>query len=350
MKTPSTLRPFRPGIILVLLHGHPGSGIPTTAVEFQTREAAIADSACQVLNEIMAVPARGIPRSLLADAQGIAIVPDLLKGGFVVGVRHGRGVIVVRDDNGKWRSPTFIKITGGSVGWQVGVQATDLVLVFKTKTSVESLMKGKFTIGGGVAAAAGPVGRQAEAGTDVRLKAEIFSYSRSRGLFAGLALDGSVIQVDTRSNAAYYGFPATGQPQTLPPSALRLLTEITKYTSVDGDRINVTALPVSYDAGDVQIVRRELADSSRQLSVFLDEGWRKHLALPAEVYGTDRLPPVDQLSRSLSKFDQVATDPQYQVLAKKPEFQQTHTLLKKLCTLQTPPSPLSLPPPPPDRN
>jgi hypothetical protein len=119
---------------------------------------------------------------------------------------------------------------------------------------------------------------------------------------------------------------------------------------VDGDRINVTALPVSYDAGDVQIVRRELADSSRQLSVFLDEGWRKHLALPAEVYGTDRLPPVDQLSRSLSKFDQVATDPQYQVLAKKPEFQQTHTLLKKLCTLQTPPSPLTLPPPPPDRN
>ena len=163
------------------------------AAEFQSREVVIVGSACQVLHEIMAIPARGIPMSLLADAQGIAIVPNLLKGGFVVGVRHGRGVIVVRDDNGQWRPPTFITITGGSVGWQIGVQATDLVLVFKTKTGVESLMRGKFTIGGGVAAAAGPVGRQAEAGTDARLRAEIFSYSRSRGLFAGVALDGSVI-------------------------------------------------------------------------------------------------------------------------------------------------------------
>ncbi|MHB8971569.1 MAG: lipid-binding SYLF domain-containing protein [Pirellulaceae bacterium] len=338
------------GLSLCCVTAIEAQGFQLPAVEVQSREAGIVESASQVLNEIMAVPNQGIPRSLLADAQGIAIVPDLLKGGFIVGVRHGRGVIVVRDDNGTWKSPTFIKITGGSLGWQVGVQATDLVLVFKTKTSVESLMKCKLTIGGGVAAAAGPVGRQAEVGTDVRLKAEIFSYSRSRGLFAGLALDGSVIQVDTRSNAAYYGFPATGQPQNLPPSALRLLAEVTKYTSAEGGEINVTALPVSYAAGDVQTVRRELADSSRQLSVFLDEGWRKHLALPAEVFGTDRLPPVDQLSRSLSKFDQVATDPQYQVLAKKPEFQQTRALLKKLCALQTPSSPLSLPPPPPDRN
>jgi hypothetical protein len=131
---------------------------------------------------------------------------------------------------------------------------------------------------------------------------------------------------------------------------VKLLKEITKYTSAEGEATSVAESPGSNGVGDVQTVQRELADSSRQLSVFLDEGWRKHLALPAEVYGTDRLPPVDQLSRSLNKFDRVAKDPQYQVLAQKPEFQQTHTLLKTLYTLQTPSSPLSLPPPPPDRN
>ena len=328
-------------------------GFQPQVVGAQSREAGIVESACQVFNEVMADPTKGIPKTLLADAQGIAIMPGLLKGGFVVGIRHGRGVIVVRDDSGRWRPPTFITISGGSFGWQAGVQAADIVLVFKTKTSVENLMRGKLTIGGGVAAAAGPVGRQAEAATDARLKAEIFSYSRSRGLFVGLALDGSVIKVDTQSNAAYYGVAAAGQvgpPQSVPPSAVRLLKEITKYTSAEGEGTSVSELPGSNGAADVQTVRRELADSSRQLSVLLDEGWRKHLALPAEVYGTDRLPPVEQLSRSLSKFDQVATDPQYQVLAKKPEFQQTHALLKKLRTLQTPSSPLSLPPPPPDRN
>ena len=298
----------------------------------------------------MAVPAKSIPMSLLADAQGIAIVPGLLKGGFVVGVRHGRGVIVVRDDHGGWRPPTFITITGGSLGWQAGVQAADLVLVFKTKTSVESLMRGKFTIGGGVAAAAGPVGRQAEAGTDARLKAEIFSYSRSRGLFAGLALDGSAIQVDTRSNAAYYGVAAAGPSQTLPPSAVKLLEEIAKYTSAEGDRASVAALPANNGGADVQTVQRELADSSRRLSAILDENWRKYLALPAEVYGTDHLPSVDLLRQSLNRFDRVATDPPFQVLAQRPEFQQTHTLLRKFYAQQAPSSPLKLPPPPPDHN
>ena len=141
------------------------------------------------------------------------------------------GVVVLRDENGGWRPPIFITITGGSFGWQIGVQATDIVLVFKTKTSVEHLIRGTFTIGGDVAVAAGPVGRQAEAATDARLKAEIFSYSRSRGLFAGLALDGSVIQVDTQANVVYYRSASTGQagqPQTLPPSAARLLGEIGK--------------------------------------------------------------------------------------------------------------------------
>jgi SH3 domain-containing YSC84-like protein 1 len=296
----------------------------------------------------MVIPARGIPRSLLADAQGIAVVPDLLKGGFVVGVRRGRGVIVVRDENGRWKPPTFVTVTGGSVGWQVGVQATDLVLVFKTKTSVESLMRGKFTIGGSMAAAAGPVGRQAEAATDAQLKAEVYSYARSRGLFAGLALDGSVIQVDTRANAAYYGIAAAGQAQTLPPSALRLLATTAKYSSVEDGGTGLAALPASSGAASVPAVQRELADSSRRLTAILDAEWKKYLALPAEVYTADRRPTADALQQSLSKFDRVATSPQYQALAQRPEFQEAHTLLKKLCAPQTPVSPLALPPPPSD--
>ncbi|MHB8864951.1 MAG: lipid-binding SYLF domain-containing protein [Pirellulaceae bacterium] len=322
-------------------------GFQAEAMEVPSREGEIVESACQVLHEIMAVRAQSIPRTLLADAQGIAIVPGLLKGGFVVGVRHGRGVIVMRDDNGRWKPPTFITITGGSLGWQIGVQAADLVLVFKTKTSVESLIRGKFTIGGGVAAAAGPVGRQAEAGTDARLRAEIFSYSRSRGLFAGLALDGSVIQVDGQSNAVYYGFVPVGQPQTLPSSAVRLLNAITMYTSLDADRTNLTIMPVSNDVGDVPSLQRELADSSRWLAAILDESWRQYLALPAEVYRTDHLPPADALRQSLGRFDRVAANPQYQLLTQKPEFQRTHALLKKLSTNRAPVSLLMLPPPPP---
>jgi SH3 domain-containing YSC84-like protein 1 len=351
MRTPSHFATmFVLGFSWCCLTAASAQGLQLQTAEFQTREAAIVDSACQVLNEIMAIPARGIPISLLADAQGIVIVPDLLKGGFVVGVRHGRGVIVVRDDSGKWRPPTFITITGGSVGWQVGVQAADLVLVFKTKTSVESLMRGKFTIGGNLAAAAGPVGRQAEAGTDARLKAEIFSYSRSRGLFAGVALDGSVIQVDTRSNTAYYGIAPAGQPQTLPSSAARLMQEIARYAPAADAGTGVAALPASNNAADVQSAQRELADSWQRLAAILHDDWKQYLALPAEVYPTDRLRPAESLRQSLSRFDRVATNPQYKVLVQKPEFQQTYALLKKLDAQQTPVMPLTLPPPPSDQD
>ena len=265
-------------------------GFQLQPVEVQSRETGIVDSARAVLTEIMAIPAKSIPQSLLADAQGIAIMPGLLKGGFVVGIRHGRGVIVVKDDNGAWRPPAFVTISGGSFGWQAGVQAADIILVFKSRTSVESLLRGKFTIGAGVAAAAGPVGRQAEAGTDARLKAEIFSYSRSRGLFAGLALDGSVIKLDPQADAAYYRTaPAgqAGQPASLPPSAVRLLQEIAKYTTGQGDAAAVAQLPASSAPTVSQETQRELAASSRRLAAILDDNWQKFLALPAEVYGAD---------------------------------------------------------------
>ena len=182
-------------------------GLPALPLVAQTYETDVVNASSTVLDEVMAMPGRSIPLSLLAHCQGVAIVPDLLKGGFIVGVRHGRGVLLVRDQTGTWQPPQFISITGGNVGFQAGLQATDLVLVFKTGRSISGLLRGKLTLGADISAAAGPVGRDASAATDTTLRAEILSYSRSRGLFAGVALDGSVVQVDPLSNTAFYALP-----------------------------------------------------------------------------------------------------------------------------------------------
>jgi lipid-binding SYLF domain-containing protein len=164
----------------------------------------VQDSA-NVLRTIMKIPEKGIPPALLKDAQAIVIVPDVIKGAFIVGGRHGTGVLLVRQDNGHWSDPVFVSLTGGSVGWQVGGTSTDVVLVFKNRKGVEGLLKGKFTLGADAAVAAGPVGRSAEAATDVMLKSEILSYSRSRGLFAGVSLEGAALLIDEDATDAYYG-------------------------------------------------------------------------------------------------------------------------------------------------
>ncbi len=159
----------------------------------------------RVLREIMRIPEQRIPDRLLKGAEGIAVIPNVVKLGFVVGGRAGRGLISVRSANGTWSTPAFIKIRGGSLGFQAGVQATDIVLIFRSKRSIQNIVNGKFTLGADAAVAAGPVGRQASAATDLELKAEIYSYSRSRGLFAGVALDGAVLSMDHRANDAAFG-------------------------------------------------------------------------------------------------------------------------------------------------
>ncbi len=161
--------------------------------------------ATEVIEEILRIPEKGIPPALLRNAEGIAIIPGVVKIGFVLGGRHGKGIIMIRNENGQWTNPAFVSITGGSLGWQIGAKSTDIILVFKTKKSVTNIMKGKFTLGADAAVAAGPVGRTAGAATDAQLKAEIYSYSRSRGLFAGVSLDGSAISIDYDSNIEYYG-------------------------------------------------------------------------------------------------------------------------------------------------
>ena len=184
------------------------SSLPARAGEEETKRA---DNAVRVLKEVMQAPDKAIPKDLLQSAQAIAVIPDVIKAGFVVGGRHGEGLISVKTRDGTWSNPSYISITGGSVGFQAGVSSTDVILVFRTQRGVDSIVHGKFTLGADASAAAGPVGRTAQASTDAQLKAEIYSYSRARGLFAGVALDGSALTIDEDANEAVYGSGVTAR-------------------------------------------------------------------------------------------------------------------------------------------
>ena len=163
------------------------------------------EHAAEVLDELTKIPLKGIPAALLADAQGVAIIPRVIKAGFVVGGRGGHGFVMTKDKDGTWGDPVFVDLGGASVGFQVGVVSTDVVLVFRNRKSLDRLMegKGKVTLGADAAVAAGPVGRMVAAATDGKLEAEILSYSRSRGLFAGVSLDGAAIHANADSNAMF---------------------------------------------------------------------------------------------------------------------------------------------------
>lgn len=178
--------------------------ITCSSLSAQEKETAKMEEAIQVLNEIEGIPEKSIPPALLDNAAAVAVIPHVVKAGFVVGGRYGWGVLAVRQRNG-WSPPTFVSITGGSLGWQIGVEATDVILVFKNRESVDRLSAGKFTLGVDASVAAGPVGRSASAATDAELKAAIYSYSRSKGLFAGVALEGAALQIDRRANTDFYG-------------------------------------------------------------------------------------------------------------------------------------------------
>lgn len=179
--------------------------VPTMAAHAEDPPLVRAQNAVRVLHDIMEAPDKSIPTDLLKEAKAIAVIPDLLKVGFVFGGRRGEGLISVKGPDGTWSNPSFITMTGGSVGFQAGASSTDVILVFRTQRGVDSIVNGKFTLGADAAAAAGPVGRTAQASTDSDFKAEIYSYSRSRGLFAGVALDGSALRIDYDANEAIYG-------------------------------------------------------------------------------------------------------------------------------------------------
>ena len=168
-----------------------------------------ATDAVRVLSEIQKIPEQGIPDKLLDEGRAIVVIPDTLKVGLVIGGRRGHGLMSVKNRDGSWSQPVFVKLTGGSIGFQAGVQSSDVVLVFRNDRNLENIVNGKFTLGADAGVAAGPVGRNASASTDGQLKAEIWSWSRARGLFAGVALDGAVLQIDDDANVAVYGSSAT---------------------------------------------------------------------------------------------------------------------------------------------
>jgi lipid-binding SYLF domain-containing protein len=170
-----------------------------------TDESVRAEHAASVLEEIMEAPDQGIPDALLKKAYGIAVIPHVVKGAFGIGGRYGKGIVAQRNAGGGWGTPLFVEIGGGSFGFQLGVEATDLVMVFTNRDGIRPLLKGKLKIGADASATAGPVGRNAEAGTDVLLNSAIYSYSRSKGLFAGVALDGAVLELDNDANMSVYG-------------------------------------------------------------------------------------------------------------------------------------------------
>lgn len=174
-----------------------------------TTENARAQNAVRVITDIQAIPESAIPDKLFDEAHAIIVIPDSIKAGFVIGARRGHGLLSIKRADGTWSNPGFVTLTGGSIGFQAGVQSADIVLVFRSERGLDSIVNGKFTLGADAGVAAGPVGRNASAATDGQLKAEIWSWSRARGLFAGVAIDGAVLAMDDASNEAVYGRDTT---------------------------------------------------------------------------------------------------------------------------------------------
>jgi SH3 domain-containing YSC84-like protein 1 len=203
-----------------------------TAVASSDREDDVKRShrAAEVFQAIMSAPDQGIPQDLLNSAKCVAIVPGEIKFAFVFGGNYGRGLAICRTEHG-WSAPMFLAVDGGSVGYQIGGSSTDLVMLFMNDHALQSLMGDKFKLGADASVAAGPVGRSATAATDIRMNAEILSYSRSKGVFAGVALDGAVVQADKSGDKAMYGEHITRHEilsgkVAIPPSALPLMREI----------------------------------------------------------------------------------------------------------------------------
>jgi len=189
--------------------------------------------ATKVFHEIMATPDKAIPRDLLEKARCVAIIPGEEKLAFIFGGNYGRGLATCRTASG-WSAPMFVAVGGGSVGFQIGGSFTDVVMLFMNDHALQSLMGDKFKIGADATVAAGPVGRQAAAGTDLKLNAEILSYSRSKGVFAGVSVDGAVVQADHSGDKAMYGTEASHREildgkVPVPPPARNLLTELAGY-------------------------------------------------------------------------------------------------------------------------
>jgi lipid-binding SYLF domain-containing protein len=223
-----------------------------------TREERRVADASDVLDQLLRIPEKSIPPALLSRAYAVAVIPNVIKIGFGIGARRGRGIIVVRQDDDSWSNPAFITMTGGSIGWQVGAQSTDVILVFRTRRGVENIANGKLTLGADASIAAGPVGRHTSVATDIRFQAEVVSYSRSRGLFAGVAFEGAGVTMDRKANSAFYGSASMtpekifeSSPNIAPDIANAFVQILTAQTSrlptKPGMQVGATTVPQSAD-------------------------------------------------------------------------------------------------------
>ena len=214
-------------------------GAQTTVSKKDLKEisdaAKTAQKATKALDEIMTIRERSIPSDLLRKAKAVAVFPNVIKGAFIIGGQGGKGLIIHRIGNG-WTAPAMFKLGGGSVGFQIGGSSTDVVMLFMTENSVKNLLEDKFEIGGEASAAAGPIGRTAKASTDAQLQAQILSYSRAKGLFAGISLSGVVISPDNDANRALYGHDArellqgtVNPPVLVPPATKPFQQAVARY-------------------------------------------------------------------------------------------------------------------------
>jgi lipid-binding SYLF domain-containing protein len=319
-------------------------------------ESGVVIEAAVVLQELTTGTAERIPGRLLAEAHAIAIVPHYMRGAFVVGVSGGRGVVATRDQNGNWLAPEFITLGGGSVGWQIGVQATDLVLVFRSPQSLANLRQGKVTLGADASVAAGPLGRYTSASTDARFQAEILTYSRSRGLFAGVSLSGAVLQPDMRATQSYYQI-GPGSPGVVPASAQALVNALTRFTATaaQSDGFPVLPAPSPAETGfaqsapvatdlDPRLIQLFQAASALQAKV--DIQWKQYLELPAAWF-TGKPLTSEEVHYVLVRYERVETNPQFATLRSQPEFQTVLRWLRDLASQLSPAATqLVLPPPP----
>jgi lipid-binding SYLF domain-containing protein len=201
--------------------------------EKESKAADRVQAAAQVLDEIQGAPDKGIPQEVLGSAECVAVVPSMLKGGFIVGAKYGRGLASCRTAKG-WSAPAFFVVTGGSVGFQIGGQAVDLVMLIMNKDGMKHLLSSEFALGADASVAAGPVGRHAEGNTDWKMRAEVLTYSRARGLFAGVSLNGAVVKQDKDSTREFYGhmvsFPASLKGEVDPPAGTNaFLSSLAKW-------------------------------------------------------------------------------------------------------------------------
>jgi SH3 domain-containing YSC84-like protein 1 len=220
-------------VALVICAGHSVNTSAAGKVDNDTANRL--NGAADVLNEIMATPDKGIPQDLMDKAACAVVVPNVKKGAFIIGAKYGRGFIVCRKTNHGWSAPAGVKVEGGSVGFQIGGSETDVVMLLMNQGAINKLLSSKFTIGGDASVAAGPVGRSSSAETDAQLHAELLTYSRSRGLFAGVSLQGATLRPDDDANKDMYGKTmanqdiVTGSMQP-PANAARLIDALNKHS------------------------------------------------------------------------------------------------------------------------